>query len=393
MRTQVGIVGAGPAGLMLSHLLHLHGISSVIVEARSRAYVEARVRAGVLEQGTVDLLNETGVGERMRRESLTHRGIALRFSGRSHRIDFVDLTGGRAVTVYGQQEVVKDLIAARLAAGGQIVFEASIVSVHDLDGTAPAIRFRGPDGRVEEMICDFIAGCDGHHGVCRPSVPAGALTVYERIYPFAWLGILAESPPISEELIYAHHERGFALFSMRSPRITRLYLQCAPDEDLTGWPDERIWQELRARLGDGDDIPALVDGPILEKGVTAMRSMVVEPMRYGRLFLAGDAAHIVPPTGAKGLNLAIADVRILARAIGAFYASGRTDLLDSYSATCLRRVWKTQRFSWWMTSLLHRFHGQSEFDRRVQLAELDYVTSSRAASQSLAENYVGLPLE
>jgi p-hydroxybenzoate 3-monooxygenase len=393
MRTQVGIVGAGPAGLMLSHLLHLQGISSIVVEARSRAYVEARVRAGVLEQGTVDLLNETGVGERMRRESLMHRGIALRFAGRSHRIDFIDLTGGRAVTVYGQQEVMKDLIAARLAANGQIIFEATDVSVHDLDSTTPSIRFRTCDGRIHDLACDVIAGCDGHHGICRPSIPAGALTIYERVYPFAWLGILAQSPPVSEELIYAHHERGFALFSMRSPRITRLYLQCTPEEDLAAWPDERIWRELRARLGDGDDIPALVNGPILEKGVTAMRSVVVEPMRYGRLFLAGDAAHIVPPTGAKGLNLAVADVCILARAIAAFYASGRTDLLDSYSDTCLRRVWKTQRFSWWMTSLLHRFDGQSDFDHRVQLAELDYVTSSRAAAQSLAENYVGLPFD
>jgi p-hydroxybenzoate 3-monooxygenase len=390
MRTQVGIIGAGPAGLLLSHLLYLEGIESVILEDRSRAYVEDRIRAGVLEQGTADLLVETGIGERMRREGLVHHGIELRFNGEGHRIDFADLTGGKGVVVYGQHEVVKDLIAARLAAEGTILFGVADVSVHDLDGARPSIRFR-QDGEARELSCDAIAGCDGFHGICRPSIPDGVLTVFERTYPFAWLGILAEAPPVSEELIYAHHEHGFALFSMRSPEITRLYLQCAPDEDLAAWPDERIWAELRTRLAGGDR--PLVEGPVLQKGVTGMRSFVAEPMQYGRLFLAGDAAHIVPPTGAKGMNLAVADVRVLARALAAFYRSGNTDLLDRYSEICLRRIWKAQRFSWWMTSMLHRFGEASPFDRRRQLAELDYVTSSRAAAASLAENYVGLPME
>jgi p-hydroxybenzoate 3-monooxygenase len=390
MRTQVGIVGAGPAGLLLSQLLHLQGIESVVLERRSRAYVEGRIRAGVLEQGTVDLLNEAQVGERMREVGLVHEGIELSFGGARHRIDFRALTG-KAVTVYGQTEVTKDLIAARLAAGGQIVFEAGEVSVHGFDGERPKIRFR-KDSKAQTLRCDFIGGCDGFHGVCRESVPQGALTVHERAYPFAWLGILAQAPPFSEELIYCHHERGFALFSMRSPTLSRLYLQCAPDENLDEWPDARIWDELRLRLG-GDTADALQSGPSLEKSVTPMRSFVAEPMRFGRLFLAGDAAHIVPPTGAKGLNLAAADVRILARALAAFYASGRTDLIEAYSETCLRRVWKAQRFSWWMTSMLHRFPGRNPFDDRVQLAELDYVTGSRAAATALAENYVGLPLE
>ncbi|HWE61797.1 MAG TPA: 4-hydroxybenzoate 3-monooxygenase [Chloroflexota bacterium] len=392
MRTQVGIVGAGPAGLLLSHLLHLQGIESVVLEARSRTHVEERIRAGVLEQGTVDLLNEAGLGDRMRREGLIHRGIALRFRGRSHRLDFVELTGGRAITVYGQHEVVKDLIAARLAAGGQIVFEVEDVGVHELDETRSMIRYRDRDGTAQEIVCDFIAGCDGSHGICRQAIPQGTLCVYERTYPFAWLGILANSPPVSDELIYTYHERGFALFSMRTPRITRLYLQCAPDEDIAEWPDQRIWQELHLRLEDQDSGPELVTGTVLQKGITAMRSLVVEPMQHGRLFLAGDAAHIVPATGAKGLNLAVADVRVLARALSEFYASGQADQLDAYSERCLRRVWQVQRFSWWMTSMLHRFEGQGAFDRRVQLAELDYVTSSRAAAQALAENYVGLPM-
>jgi p-hydroxybenzoate 3-monooxygenase len=392
MRTQLGIVGAGPAGLLLAHLLHLEGIESVVLETRSRQYVEQRIRAGVLEQGTVDILNEAGLGGRMQREGLPHRGVALRFGGRSHHIDFVDLTG-RAITVYGQHEVVKDLITARLAAGGPIFFEVEDVMLADIAGTRPTIQFRDADGRSQELVCDFIAGCDGSHGVSRPSIPAGALTVYEREYPLAWLGILAESPPVSEELIYVRHERGFALFSMRSPRITRLYLQCAPDEDLALWPDDRIWDELQHRLAGEDGGPVLAEGPILQKGVTPMRSMVIEPMRYGRLFLAGDAAHIVPPTGAKGMNLAITDVRVLARALAAYYADGGEEGLDRYSETCLRRVWKTQRFSVWMTNTLHRFEHHSEFDRRVQLAELSYLTGSRVAAQSFAENYVGLPLE
>jgi p-hydroxybenzoate 3-monooxygenase len=390
MRTQVGIVGAGPAGLLLSHLLHLEGIESVILEDRGRTYVEERIRAGVLEQGTADLLVETGVGERMQREGLVHHGIELRFKGQGHRIDFADLTGGKGVTVYGQHEVVKDLIAARLAAGGEILFGVKDVSVHDVDGSRPAIRFR-QDGAAKELTCDVIAGCDGFHGICRPSIPDGVLAVFERTYPFAWLGILARAPPVSEELIYAHHERGFALFSMRTPEISRLYIQCAPDEDIANWPDERIWAELQARLAGGDR--HLVEDPVLHKGITGMRSFVAEPMQYGRLFLAGDAAHIVPPTGAKGMNLAVADVRVLARALADFYRSGSAGLLERYSETCLRRIWKAQRFSWWMTSMLHRFEEASPFDRRRQLAELDYVTTSRAAAASLAENYVGLPME
>src|SRR5580704_3550764 len=390
MRTQVGIIGAGPAGLLLSHLLHLQGIESVVLEGRSREYVQERVRAGVLEQNTVDLLIEAGVGERMKREGLIHYGIELRFQGHGHRIDFSDLTGGRGITIYAQAEVVRDLIDARLAAGGQVFFEAEDVSVGDLNSPKPCVRFRR-NGEVGELACDFIAGCDGFHGVCRPSIPAAVLTAYERIYPFAWLGILADAPPSSDELVYSYHDRGFALLSMRTQQLSRLYLQCAHDEDIENWPDERIWRELHTRLACADW--ALTEGPILQKGIAGMRSFVVEPMQYGQLFLAGDAAHIVPPTGAKGLNLAVADVRILARAITEFYRTGSRDLLDSYSATCLRRVWKVQRFSWWMTSMLHRFDTDNAFDRRRQVGELDYVTSSRAAAQSLAENYVGLPMD
>jgi p-hydroxybenzoate 3-monooxygenase len=390
MRTQVGIVGAGPAGLLLSQLLHLQGIDTVILERRSRAYVEGRIRAGVLEQGTVDLLDAAQVGERMHKIGLVHDGIELSFGGRRHRIDFRALTG-KGVTVYGQTEVTKDLIKARLAAGGEIIFEAADVSIHEFDGKEPRIRFR-KDGKAQELACDFIGGCDGFHGVCRVSVPQNALTVYERIYPFAWLGILAKTPPVSDELIYCHHERGFALFSMRSPTLSRLYIQCAPDEHLDEWPDERIWDELRLRLG-GDAAKALHSAPSLEKAVTPMRSFVAQPMRFGRLFLAGDAAHIVPPTGAKGLNLAAADVHVLARALTEFYVSRRTALIEAYSDTCLRRIWKAQRFSWWMTSMLHRFPGRNPFDDQLQLAELDYVTGSTAASTALAENYVGLPLD
>src|SRR5579863_177531 len=391
MRTQVGIVGAGPAGLMLSHLLHRDGIESIVVEARSRKYVEERVRAGVLEQGTVELMAATGVGERLARQGLVHHGIELRFSGRGHRIDLSGLTGGRTITIYGQNEVVKDLTDARIAAGGQVLFECDDVSVHEIEDTAPRIRFRRGD-HAEEVTCDFIAGCDGFHGVCRPSIPAGALTIYERVYPFAWLGILAAVAPSSDELIYCRHERGFALHSMRSPELTRLYLQCAPDEDIGNWPDEKIWNELDARFESGGGW-ALKRGAVVQKGITGMRSFVAEPMQYGRLFLAGDAAHIVPPTGAKGLNLAMADVRVLARALAEFYGSGSRELIERYSQICLRRVWKVQRFSWWMTSMLHRFEDENAFDQRRQLAELDYVTSSRAAAQSLAENYVGLPFE
>jgi p-hydroxybenzoate 3-monooxygenase len=392
-RTQVGIVGAGPAGLVLAHLLHLQGIDSVVLEARSRQYCEERIRAGVLEQGTVDLLTESGVGERLQREGLVHHGIELRFSGRGHRIDFDDLTGGSGITIYAQHELIKDLIKARMDAGGQIFFDVADVSLHGLDSDASSLRFRANENReFQEISCDFIAGCDGFHGICRPSIPEALLTVYDRTYPFAWLGILAEVPPSSEELIYAYHERGFALLSMRSPSISRLYLQCAPEEDIANWSDERIWEELQVRLR-SDEGWRLAEGPIIQKGVTGMRSVVVEPMQYGRLFLAGDAAHIVPPTGAKGLNLAVADVRVLARALGEFYSSGRRSLLDGYSKICLRRVWKVQRFSWWMTSMLHRFAGDSAFDQHRQIAELDYVTGSRAAASTLAENYVGLPFD
>ena len=388
MRKQIGIVGAGPAGLLLSHLLHLQGVESVVLEARSREYVENRIRAGVLEYGTEQLLNDSGVGERMRREGMLHPGIVMRFGRADHRIDFADLIG-KHVMVYSQHKVVQDLIAARLAAGGQIVFDAEDVSVHDFQTGQPRIRYRH-GGDEHEITCDMIAGCDGFHGVCRPSIPAGVLHVFERDYPFGWLGILAEAPPSTEENVYVSHERGFALLAMRSATVSRLYFQCAPDEDIAAWSDDRIWTELGTRAG-GDGF-ALTEGPIVQRGITPMRSFVAEPMQCGRLFLAGDAAHIVPPTGAKGLNLAAADVAMLARAIAEFYRSGSSERLDAYSATCLRRIWKVQRFSWWMTTLLHRFFDHTPFEQQMQAAELDYVFSSRAASLALAENYVGLPL-
>jgi p-hydroxybenzoate 3-monooxygenase len=390
MRTQVAIIGAGPAGLLLAHLLQQHGIDSVVLEAKSRHYVENRVRAGVLEHQSVDILNQAGVGARMMAEGLPHHGLFLHFAGRSHRIDLQELTG-HTVMIYGQQEVVRDLIAARLAARQPLYFEVDAVSIHDFDTGSPRVRFRA-GAQQHTLECDFIAGCDGFHGICRATVPTEHLTLYERAYPFAWLGILAEIPPASQELIYANHERGFALLSMRSATISRLYLQCAPEENLEQWQDERIWSELRARLG-----VHLASGPVLQKSVTPMRSFVAEPMRFGRLFLAGDAAHIVPPTGAKGMNLAVADVQVLARALQSFYRprahfGGAMDALNAYSQTCLSRVWKVQRFSWWMTSLLHRFEEDTPFDRRRQSAELEYIASSRAAAQTLAENYVGLPL-
>jgi p-hydroxybenzoate 3-monooxygenase len=391
-RTQVGIVGAGPSGLILSHLLYLQGIESVVVENRSRQYVEERVRAGVLEQGTVDLLIQMGVGARMKAEGLIHYGIELRFNARGHRIDFQELTGGKGITIYAQHEVLKDLNNARIAAGGQVYFEVENVTVHDFENARPKIRYR-KDGKDYELACDLIAGCDGFHGICRPSIPKGVLTEYEREYPFGWLGILAEAPPSAEELIYAHHERGFALHSMRTPQISRLYLQCDPNENIDRWSDEKIWQELQIRLATEADSWKLTEGPVLQKGITGMRSFVVEPMQYRRLFLAGDSAHIVPPTGAKGLNLAVADVQVLARAVKQFYATGSESALRDYSRICLRRVWKVQRSSWWMTSMLHRFPDDNPFDRRRQLAELDYVTSSPAAAKTLAENYVGLPME
>ena len=395
LRTQVGIVGAGPAGLMLSHLLHLQGIESIVIENRSQQYVEERVRAGVLEQGTVDLMVETGVGARLKKEGLVHYGVNLRFGRRTHRIDFAELTGGKGITIYAQHEVIKDLNKVRREAGGQIFYEVEDVSVHDFadagSATKPSIRFQS-GGEPHELSCDFIAGCDGYHGICRPSVPSGVLTLFDRTYPFGWLGILADVTPSCDELIYSYHERGFALLSMRSPQVSRLYLQCSPEEDINKWPDAKIWEELHRRLA-ADNGWKLKEGPITQKGVTGMRSFVVEPMQCGKLFLAGDAAHIVPPTGAKGLNLAVADVRVLARALEEFYKSETRQRLDEYSATCLRRVWKVQRFSWWMTAMLHLFDTDNQFDQRRQLAELDYVTSSRAASQSLAENYVGLPMD
>jgi p-hydroxybenzoate 3-monooxygenase len=375
---------------MLGHLLHLYGIDSIVLENRPREYVIDRVRAGVLEQHVVEMMIATGVGARLQREGLRHNGVWLAFNGARHRIDFAELTG-KAITIYGQNEVVKDLIDARLGTGRPLHFEVENVSVHDCDSVSPRVRYR-KDGAEQEISCDFIAGCDGFHGICRPAFPGGLLRGYERAYPFAWLGILAQAAPSSEELVYALHDRGFALFSMRSPKITRLYLQCAPDENIEDWPDDRIWRELNARLTT-DDGWRPNEGPVFQKGITPMRSFVAEPMRYGNLFLTGDAAHIVPPTGAKGLNLAAADVRVFAHALQHFYTDGDSGFLDSYSDMCLRRVWKAQRFSWWMTSLLHRGCGEySDFDYRRQLAELDYLTGSRAGMTTLAENYVGLEM-
>jgi p-hydroxybenzoate 3-monooxygenase len=387
MRTQVGIVGAGPAGLLLSHLLHLNGIKSVVLELRDREYIEKRVRAGVLEQSTVDTLREAGVSTRLDEQGLRHEGIELRFNGEGHRVPMTELTG-RAITVYGQQEVVKDLVARRLADGGDTRFEVSDVRLDRLTTDQPVIHFRH-QGRDEELVCDFVAGCDGYHGVSRASTPPGALKAYERVYPFGWLGILAEAAPAVDELIYCLHENGFALYSMRSPRVSRLYLQVDADEKIENWPDERIWEELatRFRLAGSDWRPT--EGPIFDKGVTPMRSFVTEPMRYGRLLLAGDAVHIVPPTGAKGLNLAVNDVRLLARALDAWYSSKDETLLDNYTEEALRRVWRVQHFSWWMTSMLHRFPGDDAFQHRLQVAQLRNVVESRAYATALSENYVG----
>jgi p-hydroxybenzoate 3-monooxygenase len=386
MRTQVAIIGAGPAGLLLAHLLHLRGIDSVVLERQSREYIERRIRAGVLEQGTVDLLDEVGLADRLLRQRLVHRGLELLFDGAGHRIPLTELTG-RELTIYAQHELVKDLVAARLETGRPLLFEAPASGITGLDTAAPTVHF-GQDG---ELAADFVAGCDGFHGVSRQSIPDSAVTAYDLEYPYSWLGILAEAPPSSEELIYAYHDRGFALHSMRSPRITRLYLQVAPDEKLEEWPDERIWAELRTRLA-RDAGFALADGPLLDKGITALRSHVVEPMRHGRLFLAGDSAHIVPATGAKGLNLAVADVHVLAGALHEWYESGSEASLDAYSATCLRRVWRVQHFSWWMTSMLHRTPEPDPFARQLQLSQLRYLTGSTSAATSFAENYVGLPL-
>lgn len=388
LRTQVGIIGAGPAGLMLARLLRMAGISSIIIENRSEEYIYSRIRAGLLEHWSADLLTEVGVGERMAREGVLHWGNYIGINGELHRLDFKKLVDKR-VTIYGQQEVVKDLVARRRADGGELLFEVDDVSVHDLTSERPKIRFTH-DGKAQQIDCDFIAGCDGFHGICRPSFPADVLKVFEREYPFGWVGILTESPPPDHELIYSYTDRGFALYTMRSMTVARLYLQCDHDDDIANWPDNRIWDELHRRLGGARK---LQEGKMLQKGITPMRSFVAEPMQYGRLLLAGDAAHIVPPTGAKGMNLAFADVVFMSRALEAFYKKNSSDKLEGYSQTCLRRVWKAQRFSWWMTQIMHRFPDETAFDHRRQLAELDYLTSSEAASTALAEQYVGLPLD
>jgi p-hydroxybenzoate 3-monooxygenase len=386
MRTQVGIVGAGPAGLTLGQLLARDGIESVVLEDRSRDYVEHRIRAGVLEQGTADLLTEAGVGERMKREGIVHGGIYLQFDGDRHHVPMHELTG-RSIVIYGQTEVVKDLVAARMDADLPLLFEVSDVAVHDLETTVPRVTYRH-DGKPGELSCDVIAGCDGFHGVCRPSVPPAVLSEFTRDYPFGWLGILAQVAPSSDELVYSHSPRGFALLSLRSPQLSRYYIQVRHDEDVDEWSDERVWAELQARTAlDGW---TLEEGAVLEKGVTGMRSFVIEPMQFGRLYLAGDAAHIVPPTGAKGLNLAIQDVRVLAEALMHWYATGNRALLDGYSDACLRRVWRCEHFSWWMTTMLHRPPGDDPFDLQLQRSQLRYVTTSRAGATSLAENYVGL---
>jgi len=385
-RTQVGIVGAGPAGLLLSHLLALAGVDSVVVENRSRAYCEARQRAGLLEAGTVELLRSVGLGERLDAEGLEHDGIYLQFLGERHHLDFRALTGGRWVTVYAQTEIVKDLIAARLAAGGAIEFSCTDVAVSGVTSDRPLLSYVDSSGGAHEVSCDVIAGCDGFHGVCRPLIPG--LTISERNYPYAWLGILASAAPSTDELIYSRHADGFALYSMRSPEVSRLYLQVAPDEPLDQWPDERIWAELQKRFATGGAW-SVSEGPITDKSVTAMRSFVAAPMRHGRLFLAGDAAHIVPPTGAKGLNLALSDVVLLASALRAVFKDGSWDLADAYSGTCLQRVWRCTHFSWWMTSMLHVAPDADAFESQLMLSQLRYVTSSRAAAQSLAENYTG----
>jgi p-hydroxybenzoate 3-monooxygenase len=391
IRTQVGIVGAGPAGLMLGHLLHLRGIHSFILEDRSEEHVVERVRAGVLEQSTVDLMRDVGLGHRLSREGLRHQGIYLAFGGERHRIPLTELTGGRAITIYGQNEVVKDLIGARVDTGEPLRFGVEDVKIRDFDSPLPQILF-SHDGQRHEVTCDFIAGCDGSHGICRPSIPSSQLDIFERVYPFAWLGILVDAAPTSDELVYSFHERGFALFSMRSPLVTRLYLQVRSDERIEEWPDERIWSELTLRLHTRDGWSPS-PGPITQKGITQMRSVVVDPMNTGRLFLAGDAAHIVPPTGAKGLNLAMADVWRLAEALSAFYESNDERGLVDYSERSLRRTWRAQRFAAWMTTALHRSEDDTPFGARLQLAELEYLVNSRAAMTSLAENYVGGPLE
>ncbi|MBX3606763.1 MAG: 4-hydroxybenzoate 3-monooxygenase [Piscinibacter sp.] len=390
MRTQVAIIGAGPSGLLLGALLHRAGVDAVILEARTPEYVLGRIRAGVLEQVTVDLLDQVGVGARMHREGLVHGGFELAFGGARHRIDMHGLTGGKSVMVYGQTEVTHDLMDARAAAGLTTIYEAAQVSLHDFDGAQPRVRYV-KDGATHEIACDFIAGCDGFHGVSRASVPAGALQTFERVYPFGWLGILSDTPPVSHELIYTHHERGFALCSMRSMTRSRHYVQCSLDDKVENWSDDAFWDELRRRL-DPAAAEALVTGPSIEKSIAPLRSFVAEPMRFGRLFLAGDAAHIVPPTGAKGLNLAATDVSYLGSAIAEHYQEKSDAGIDSYSQRCLRRIWRAERFSWWFTSLMHRFPETGAFGQKMQAAELDYLVNSVAASTAMAENYVGLPL-
>jgi len=387
VQTQVGIIGAGPAGLLLSHVLHLHGIESVVLEKHSKDHIESRVRAGVLEQASVTLLSEVGLGERLQREGMQHHGFEIRFGSRSHRINFDELTDGKGITVYGQQEVVKDIIAARLTAGGQISFEVDKVSIHDQLSEQPFIEYLLA-GENHKLNCDFIIGCDGFHGISRKTIPKNVISSFNHTYPFAWLGVLVQAPPSSEELIYSNSASGFALHSMRSPAITRNYIQCPPDDVIEDWSNDRIWQELHARL---ETVPdwKLVEGKILEKGITPMRSFVCETMRHGRLYLAGDATHIVPPTGAKGMNLAISDIRFLSQALSDWYRSGCEGLLNSYSTNCLRRVWQGERFSWYMTSLLHTFPDDNRFQHRLQQAELDYLSNSKAASAALAESYVG----
>jgi p-hydroxybenzoate 3-monooxygenase len=390
MHVQVAIVGAGPAGLLLARLLHLQGISCIVLESRSRDYVENRVRAGLLEQGSVDLMIEAGVAERLQREAMTHDGMEMVFEGKRRRIDMQSLIG-RRVYIYGQQEAVKDMIAVNLAAGVPIVFEADAKQIGDLETDKPFIRYVA-QGREETLTCDYVAGCDGFHGIARDTIPAHLLRPHDRIYPFGWLGILAEAPPTHHELLYVHNPRGFALFTMRSPSVSRCYLQVPPDEDVKSWSDDRIWSELRTRLGHHDGLELSV-GRITQKTVTPMRSYVAEPMRHGRMFIAGDAAHIVPPTGAKGMNLAIADIYALAKALTAFYKRSDTSLFERYEEICLRRIWRAQHFSWWMTSMLHIMPDASPFDLRRQLAELETVTGSRAGQTLVAENYAGLPYE
>jgi p-hydroxybenzoate 3-monooxygenase len=386
MRAQVGIIGAGPAGLLLSHLLHLRGIESVVLESRSREQIESTIRAGVLEQGTMDLLTESGVGERMKAEGALHHGFELAFEGKRRRIDLTDLTG-HSITVYAQHEVIKDLVAARVAAGGALHFNVSDTSLRDIDTGTPSIRYRH-EGEVHELQCDFVIGCDGSLGVSRASIPQALRKDYERVYPFGWFGILCEGPPSSDELIYARHERGFALVSTRSPNVQRMYFQCDPKDSVDNWSDDRIWAEMHARV-DSADGQKVVEGRIFQKNIVGMRSFVSTLMQHGRLFLAGDAAHIVPPTGAKGLNLAVSDVRILTDALRAFYVENRTDLLDGYSEKALKRIWRAEHFSYWMTRMMHRLDDTSPFEQQLQVAELEHVTTSRPAATAMAQNYVG----